>query len=128
MKGDFDLVQTRLLATKFVFLLRQVPLRKGILLSTGDRGTGLTYLWTGGLGASRLLDGLLVAGRVFRLGDGAPKQRVLDDKLLGRGGRTGLWQTEEHSQLPRPAGLRSLFSPTGRQIKDVPAGRPSAAP
>lgn len=45
--------------------------------------TGLTYLWKRGLGTACLFDGLLVAGRVFCLGDWAPKQRVLDDKRLG---------------------------------------------
>lgn len=57
--------------------------------------TGLTYLWKRGLGTACLFDGLLVAGRVFRLGDWAPKQRVLDDKLLGWQGRARLWHTEE---------------------------------
>lgn len=71
-----------------MLLLRQV--RKGIQFNAGTRGQALTYLWEGGLGAARLLDGLLVAGRVFRLGDGAPKQSVLDDKLLGWRGRTRL--------------------------------------
>lgn len=45
-------------------------------------GHGLTYLWTWGLGAACLLDGLLMVGRVFHLGNRSPKQRVLDDKLL----------------------------------------------
>lgn len=45
--------------------------------------TGLTHLWKGGLGTACLLDGFFIAGRVFCLGDWAPKQRVLDDKLLG---------------------------------------------
>lgn len=81
-------VQTRLLALKFVS--RQVHLRQRLPceddtpnVSPWTVATGLTYFWKGGLGAARLLDGLLVAGRVFRLGDGAPKQGVLDDTLLG---------------------------------------------
>lgn len=52
-------------------------------LTDETEATGLTYLWKRGLGATCLLDGLLIAGRVFRLGDWAPKQGVLDDKLLG---------------------------------------------
>ena len=55
----------------------------------------LTYLWKGGRGTTCLLDGLLVAGRVFCLGDRAPKQGVLDDALLGWRGRTRLRQKEE---------------------------------
>lgn len=51
---------------------------------------GAGNLWEGGQGAACLLDGLLVAGRVLRLGDWAPKQRVLDDKLLGWRGRARL--------------------------------------
>lgn len=47
-------------------------------------------LWKGRLGAACLLDGFLIAGRVFRLGDWTPKQRVLDHKLLGRRGRARL--------------------------------------
>lgn len=35
-------------------------------------GYGLTYLWTWGLGAVCLLDGLLTVGRVFLLGDKSP--------------------------------------------------------
>lgn len=52
-------------------------------LTDETEATGLTYLWKRGLGATCLLDGLLIAGRVFCLGDWAPKQGVLDDKLLG---------------------------------------------
>lgn len=70
-------MEARLLAMKFVFLLRQVHLRPGIQFQDD------TYLRKGGLGTARLLDGLLIAGRVFRLGDWAPEERVLDDKLLG---------------------------------------------
>lgn len=94
-------MQTRLLALKFVFVSRQVHLRQRIPceddtpnVSPWTVATGLTYLWKGGLGAARLLDGLLVAGRVFCLGDRAPKQGVLDDTLLGWRGRAGLRQTE----------------------------------
>ena len=63
----------------FVFLLRQVHFRKEIQfeddvkLTDETEATGLTYLWKRGLRAACLLDGLLVAGRVFRLGDWAPK-------------------------------------------------------
>lgn len=89
-------------ALKFVFPLRQVHFRQGIRCehdtphpSPRTVAASLAYLWKGGLGTARLLDGLLVAGRVFRLGDRAPKQGVLDDALLGRRGRSRLRQTEE---------------------------------
>lgn len=72
-------------------------LQKGFNLRITDDidTTALTYLWKRGLSTACLFDGLLVAGRVFRLGDWAPKQRVLDDKLLGWRGRARLWHTEE---------------------------------
>ena len=81
---------------KLVSLGRQVHLDQGFeLRRTYHDGAWPPHLWEGRLGAARLLDGFLIAGRVFRLGDWIPKQRVLDHKLLGRRGRAGLQQTEE---------------------------------
>ena len=84
-------MQTRPLAPKFVFLSWLVHLRQRVpheddtpnVSPWWTAATGFTYLRKGGLGAARLLDGLLVAGRVFCLGDRAPEQGVLDDTLLG---------------------------------------------
>ena len=79
-----------------VSLGRQVHLDQGFKLRrTYHVGAWPPHLWKGRLGAACLLDGFLIAGRVFCLGDWIPKQRVLDHKLLGRRGRAGLRQTEE---------------------------------
>lgn len=101
---------------KLVSLGRQVHLDQGFKLRrTYHVGAWPSHLWKGRLGAACLLDGFLIAGRVFRLGDWTPKQRVLDHKLLGRRGRAGLRQTEEEPvSWARAVGLSPAGSAGGR--------------